>query len=172
MPSYHIKNVIKDTSIKCSKAAVHGTFVPDIKFLVAGGFWGYMVNEIADEHNVTFDMEPIKFVETIAAGVGVYWGGCKQFSNFAYALFWGVCPPGAYIPQLGVVTNVILNAYFTWSVGHSMDSIFAANSGEEAGIEIAKQIIKAVCHVPSKNEFSEFWNDVSLSVSEIKSWFD
>lgn len=53
-----------------------------------------------------------------------------------------------------------------------MDAIFSANSGEEAGYEIAKQIVKAVCHIPSKSEFSEFWNDVSLSVSEIKSWFD
>lgn len=69
------------------------------------------------------------------------------------------------------VTNVILNAYFTWCVGHRMDIIFAENSGGRAGFEIATQVAKDVCHIPSKIEFKEFWNDVSLSISEIKSHF-
>lgn len=53
-----------------------------------------------------------------------------------------------------------------------MDAIFAANSGEEAGYEIARQIVKAVCHIPSKNEISEFWEETSMSLDEVKSWFN
>lgn len=33
MPSYHIKKVIKDTSVKCAVAAVPGSFVPGIDIL-------------------------------------------------------------------------------------------------------------------------------------------
>lgn len=170
MPSYHIKKVIKDTSVKCAVAAVPGSFVPGIDILAVGGFWVYMMNEIADEHDVTFDEEPIKFVGTIAAGVGAYWTGSKIFT-YGISLILAFFTFGAGV-LLIPITNVILNAYFKWSVGRRMDAIFSANSGEEAGYEIAKQIVKAVCHIPSKSEFSEFWNDVSLSVSEIKSWFD
>ena len=83
MPSYHIKKVIKDTSVKCAVAAVPGAFVPGIDVLAVGGFWVYMMNEIADEHCVTFDEEPIKFAGTIAAGVGAYWTGSKLFT-------WGI----------------------------------------------------------------------------------
>jgi hypothetical protein len=169
MPSYHIKKVIKDTSVKCAIAAVPGAFFPGIDILAVGGLWVYMMNEIADEHDVTFNEEPIKFVGTIAAGVGAYWTGSKFFS-YGISLILAFFTLGAGL-LLVPVTNVILNAYFTWTVGRRMDSIFAANNGVEAGGEIAKQIIKAVCHLPSKSEFSEFWDDVSLSISEIKSWF-
>ncbi len=80
MPSYHIKRVIKDTAIKCGIAAVPGAFIPGIDIAAVGGLWVYMMNEIADEHCVTFDEEPIKFIGTIAAGVGSYWTGSKIFS--------------------------------------------------------------------------------------------
>lgn len=170
MPSYYIKSIIKDTSVKCAIAAVPGSFIPGIDVAAVGGLWVYMMNKIAEEHKIKFEDEPIKFAGTIAAGVGAYWTGSKIFT-------WGI---GAILAVFTMgagallipITNVILNAYFTWSVGRRMDAIFAANSGSEAGIEIGKQIIKAVCHIPSRSEFSEFWDDVSLSLSEIKSWFD
>ena len=170
MPSYHIKQVIKDTAMKCAVAAVPGAFVPGIDILAVGGFWVYMMNEIADEHYVTFDEEPMKFAGTIAAGVGAYWTGSKFFT-------WGIAAillpfTGPLVVLAVPITNVILNAYFTWSVGRKMDKIFSSNSGEEAGYEIAKQVIKAVCHIPSRGEFAELWDDVSLSISDIKSWFD
>lgn len=170
MPSYHIKQVIKDTAIKCAIAAVPGSFIPGIDIAAVGGLWVYMMNKIADEHYVKFNDEPIKFVGTIAAGVGAYWTGSKIFT-------WGISAILAFFTfgaglLLVPITNVILNAYFTWSVGRRMDVIFAANSGGEAGYEIAKQIIKAVCHIPSKGEFTEFWDDTCLSISEIKTWFD
>lgn len=169
MPSYYIKGVIKDTAIKCGIAAVPGAFIPGIDIAAVGGFWVYMMNEIADEHYVKFDDEPIKFIGTIAAGVGAYWTGSKIFT-------WGISAIlAAFTFGAGLllvpITNVILNAYFTWSVGRRMDAIFAANSGERAGKEIAKQIIKAVCHIPSAGEFSEFWDDIDVSIDEIKSWF-
>lgn len=128
-----------------------------------------MMNKIADEHYVKFQDEPLKFVGTIAAGVGAYWTGSKIFTWGISAIL-AIFTAGAGL-LLVPISNVILNAYFTWSVGRRMDTIFAANSGEEAGYEIAKQIIKAVCHIPSKGEFTEFWNETSLSISEIKSWF-
>lgn len=170
MPSYHIKQVIKDTAVKCAIAAVPGSFIPGIDIAAVGGLWVYMMNKIADEHYVKFNEEPIKFVGTIAAGVGAYWTGSKIFT-------WGISAILAFFTfgaglLLVPITNVILNAYFTWSVGRRMDVIFAANSGGEAGYEIAKQIIKAVCHIPSKGEFTEFWDDTCLSISEIKTWFD
>lgn len=170
MPSYHIKQVIKDTAVKCAIAAVPGSFIPGIDIVAVGGLWVYMMNKIADEHYVKFNEEPIKFVGTIAAGVGAYWTGSKIFT-------WGISAILAFFTfgaglLLVPITNVILNAYFTWSVGRRMDVIFAANSGGEAGYEIAKQIIKAVCHIPSKGEFAEFWDDTCLSISEIKTWFD
>ena len=154
MPSYHIKKVIKDTSVKCAVAAVPGSFVPGIDILAVGGFWVYMMNEIADEHDVTFDEEPIKFVGTIAAGVGAYWTGSKIFT-YGISLILAFFTFGAGV-LLIPITNVILNAYFTWSVGRRMDAIFSANSGEEAGYEIAKQIVKAVCHIPRKANFLNF----------------
>jgi hypothetical protein len=170
MPSYYIKSVIKDTAVKCAIAAVPGAFVPGIDLAAVGGLWVYMMNKIADEHNITFDEEPIRFVGTIAAGVGAYWTGSKIFTyGIGIVLAFLTFGLGALLIP---VTNVILNAYFTWSVGRRMDAIFSANSGEEAGYEIAKQIIKAVCHVPGKGEFSEFWDEVSLSVDEIKNWFN
>lgn len=169
MPSYHIKQVIKDTAIKCGIAAVPGAFIPGIDVAAVGGFWVYMMNKIADEHYVKFQDEPLKFVGTIAAGVGAYWTGSKIFTWGISAIL-AIFTAGAGL-LLVPISNVILNAYFTWSVGRRMDTIFAANSGEEAGYEIAKQIIKAVCHIPSKGEFTEFWNETSLSISEIKSWF-
>lgn len=170
MPSYHIKQVIKDTAVKCAIAAVPGSFIPGIDIAAVGGLWVYMMNKIADEHYVKFNDEPIKFVGTIAAGVGAYWTGSKIFT-------WGISAILAFFTfgaglLLVPITNVILNAYFTWSVGRRMDVIFAANNGGEAGYEIAKQIIKAVCHIPSKGEFTEFWDDTCLSISEIKTWFD
>lgn len=48
---------------------------------------------------------------------------------------------------------------------------FAASSGTEAGVEIGKQIVKAVCHLPSRSEMADFQQDVALSVSEVKGWF-
>lgn len=170
MPSYYIKSVIKDTAVKCAIAAVPGAIVPGIDIAAVGGLWLYMMNKIADEHCVTFDEEPVKFIGTIAAGVGAYWTGSKFFT-------WGISAILAFFTMgagllLIPVTNVILNAYFTWSVGRRMDAIFVANSGEEAGYEIAKQIIKTVCHIPSKGEFSEFWDEVSLSVDDIKDWLN
>lgn len=169
MSSYHVNQVIKDTAVKCAVAAVPGSFVPGIDIVAVGGFWTYMMNQIAKEHNVTFSEDPLKFAGTVAAGVGAYWTGSKIFT-------WGISIILAFLTAgagllLIPITNVILNAYFTWSVGHRMDYIFAANSGAAAGVEIGKQIIKAVCHVPSKSEFSEFWDDASLSVAQIKSWF-
>lgn len=170
MPSYQIKEVIKDTSVKCAMAAVPGAFFPGIDILAVGSFWVYMMNKIADEHNVTFGEDPLKFAGTIAAGVGAFWTGSKIFT-WGISVILALFTMGAGV-LLIPVTNVILNAYFTWSVGRRMDLIFAANSGEEAGIEIAKQIIKAVCHIPDRGEFSEFWGDVSLSIDTIKSWLE
>jgi len=169
MPSYRIKEVIKDTAVKCAAAAVPCAFFPGIDVAAVGGLWVYMMNKIAQDHHVTFDEEPIKFVGTIAAGVGAYWTGSKIFSwiiGGILALF--TFGAGALLIP---ISNVILNGYFTWSVGRRMDAIFAANSGTEAGAEIAMQITKAVCHIPSKDEFSEFWDEAGLSVEEIKGWF-
>lgn len=170
MPSYQIKQIIKDTAIKCGISAVPGAFVPGIDIAAVGGFWVYMMTKIADEHYVSFSEEPIKFAGTIAAGVGAYWTGSKIFT-------WAIGGILAIFTfGLGAIlipaSNAILNAYFTWSVGRRMDAIFAANSGEEAGYEIARQIVKAVCHIPSKNEFSEFWEETSMSLDEVKSWFN
>ena len=170
MPSYYIKSVIKDTAVKCAAAAVPGAFVPGIDVAAVGGFWVYMMNKIAEEHRIKFEDEPMRFAGTIAAGVGAYWTGSKVFT-WGISAFVALFTAGAGL-FLIPVTNVILNAYFTWSVGRRMDAIFAANSGGEAGYEIGKQIVKAVCHIPSKGDFEEFWDDVSLSISEIKSWFD
>lgn len=170
MSSYHINKTIKETAIATGIAAVPGAFVPGINILAVGGSWLYMMNEIADEHNITFNEDPSRFIGTIAAGVGAYWTGCKIFTyaiEAIIALF--TFGAGALLIP---ITNVILNMYFTWSVGKKMDRIFAANDNGKAGEEIAKLIIKAVCHIPNTGEFRKFWNECGLSLDTIKSWFD
>ena len=169
MPSYHINSIIKNTAIKCAIAAVPGSVLPGIDIAAVGGLWTYMMTKIAQEHNVTLREDPLKFAGTIAAGVGGYWTGSKLFTwGISAVLAFFTCGAGLLLIP---VSNVILNGYFTWSVGRRMDAIFAANSGKQAGIEIGKQVIKAVCHLPSRSEFADFQQDVALSVSEVKGWF-
>lgn len=169
MSSYYVNSVIRDTAIKCAVAAVPGSFVPGIDVAAVGGFWMYMMSKIAQEHQVTFREDPLKFAGTIAAGVGAYWTGSKIFT-WGIGLVLGCLTCGAGL-LLIPVTNVLLNAYFTWSVGKRMDAIFAANSGAEAGFEIGKQVIKAVCHLPGRSEIGEFRQEVALSAEEVKGWF-
>lgn len=170
MATVYVKQVIKDTAVKCGIAAVPGAFVPGLDLAAVSGFWVYMMNKIADEHSIRFADEPVKFVGTIAAGVGSYWTGSRIFTKgIAVVLSFFTFGAGLLLVP---ITNVILNTYFTWCVGRRMDSIFSANSGGEAGYEIAKQIVRAVCHIPTKSEFSEFWQETGLTLDQIKGWFD
>lgn len=169
MPSYNVNKLIKQTSIKCAMAAVPGAFMPGIDIAAVGGLWAYMMTKIAQEHNVTFREDPLKFAGTVAAGVGGYWTGSKLFTwGIGAVLAFFTCGAGLLLIP---VSNVLLNGYFTWTVGRRMDAIFAASSDTEAGVEIGKQIVKAVCHLPSRSEMADFQQDVALSVSEVKGWF-
>lgn len=167
--SYHIKEVIKKTARNCAIAAVPGAFVPGLDMAVVGSFWLYMMTEIANEHNITFDEEPIKFIGTVAAGVGAYWTGSRIINRVLMGILL-IFAPFAFVIAAPLL-NVFLNAFFTWSVGRRMNDIFAANDNSKAGKEIAYQIVRAVCHLPSRSEISDFFDETSISLSWLKDLF-
>lgn len=158
MASYYVKGIIKKACAQCAAAAIPGTFYPVADVGLVGASWLYMLSKIADEHNVTFADEPMKFVGTIAAGVGAYWTGGRIFS-YAIGLLLAFVTGGMALFAIPVI-NIILNTYFTWAVGLRMDAIFATYGSSMANMEVAKLIVKSVCHIPSKSEFSEFWREI------------
>ena len=170
MASYRIKQAIKESAIAAGIAAVPGSFVPGIDIVAVGGSWLYMMNQIADEYNITFEEDATRFIGTIAAAVGGYWTDSKIFTYTTGAIL-SIFTFGAGV-LLIPISNVILNMYFTWSVGKKMDLIFASESNTKAGDEVAKLIIKMVCNIPDRSEIKEFWNECGLSLDLIKSWFD
>ncbi len=162
MASYDVKKVINETSLAAAVAALPGAFFPGIDLAVVGGLWLRMMTKIAKDNQVIFSEEPIKFVGTVAAGIGAYWTGSRIFS-------WGIPIVLAFftggISLLAIpVVNALLNGYFTFAVGRRMDKIFGAISGTDAGMEIAAQVVKAVCHVPTRSEFGEFWDEIGGAI--------
>lgn len=162
-----IKEEIANTSIACAVAAVPGAFLPGIDMAAVGGLWTKMMIRIANDHYISFEDSPESFIGTIAAGIGAYWTG-SRIINRLLAIAIGVLTVGIGYAVVAVASNVALNAYFTWSLGKKMDQIFAAHGGEKAGKEIAILIIKAVCHIPSPGEISDFINETGLSLSKLK----
>lgn len=171
MPSYHVKNVIKSTCRTVAVASVPTAFMPGLDMAVVGGSWAYMINEIADEHCVTFEDDTMKFVGVLASGVGAYWVG-TNIINKLLSIAIGVIIPVAGFFIAAPVLNILLNAYFTWSVGKRADKIFADCNNSSAGTEIATLIIKAVCHIPTPGELSDFFDESGLSLRGIKNMLD
>lgn len=170
MPSYHVKQVIKSTVQQLAVASVPTAFLPGIDTAVVAGYWTYMINKIADEHGVTFKDDTLKFAGVIAAGVGAYWVGTRAI-NTAVSAVLAVITFSAGVVAAPVL-NVLLNGYFTWSVGKKADKVFSDHSNESAGTEIATLIIKAVCHIPSPGELRDFFNEGGLTLKDAKALFD
>lgn len=172
MPSYHVKEVIKSTVRRVAVASVPTAFTPGFDTVMVGGFWTYMINEIADDHNVTFGDDTAKFIGVIASGVGAYWVG----TNIINKVLSGVIAVLTLNPfAFGIsaaLLNVILNGYFTWSVGKKADRIFGSIDNSEAGTEIAAQIVRAVCHIPSPSEFHDFFSESGLTIRDFKDMLD
>lgn len=171
MPSYHIQEVIKKTCRGVAIASVPTAYLPGLDLAVVGGSWAYMINEIAKEHHVTIQGDTGKFVGVLASGIGAYWVGSQIINKVLLGILSLFTFGVAYFVGAPVL-NVLLNGYFTWSVGKKCDKIFADTSFSSAGQEIAALIIKAVCHMPTAGEMKDFFSESGLSLKEIKNMVD
>lgn len=159
MPSYTVKRSIVRSCKACAAAAVPGAFVPIIDIGVVGGVWLAMMTDIAEEHHVSFDNSPLHFAGTIAAGIGTYIAG-SRLATWGITATLTVFTGGLAIFVLPSAMNAAFTAYYTYSVGMTMDRVFSNIDGSEATDEIAMQILRAVRHVPSISELHEFAKEV------------
>ena len=105
---------------------------------------------------MTFENKPIHFVAGVIGYLNFYYG--SRAFVYAFAAL-------SAIYSTGLLTPNIMNGYFTWKFGHSVDKLFAANCGTIFGEEIAKQIIKETVHFPTTKDFLEFWNETKNEIN-------
>lgn len=164
MSNSHIKKLIIDTSVKCAKMT-SAVVVPKINTATME-LWAYLINEIAHEYHVTFYNEPRIITNSVAESINCMWMSAIAFiGSCTYSSLLGRYPSPWE-------SNVIHNAYFTWRVGHCMDTVFAENYGREIDYIIANQIINQIInfvgYLPNEESLEVFLKDVPLSILEIK----
>lgn len=170
------KLFIRQCSTLVGAASVPIFFVPNADFVALASTWTKMMTYISELHEVRFSEKPEAFIGSIIAGLAAYKTGGIVITVGATALLTAVS--GGLFLLLGtggiVLSNALLNAFFTWKLGNNMNRMFSEKRrlcvGAEATKILIKSFIKDLCYVPSMAEIKEFWQDTGLTFGEVKSW--
>jgi len=124
--------------------------------MVLAGAWGAMMFGIAGYHGVSLDNAAcVKTCASIIASLAGYKLGCTILTYGVGALL-AVFTLGTSLVIAGGV-NAIINGLITYRLGCLFDKMYGEEGLETAFTSLSSTVIMSLLHVPSKEEFTEFW---------------
>ena len=120
--------------------------------VVLAGAWGGMMLGIAGYHGVPLDKETcVKICASIIASFASYKMGCM-------ALTWALTVLTAGLAALVAGgLNAIINGYLTYRLGRIFDKMYGEEGYGVVKTIVVSQIVKSLLHVPTPDEFRDFW---------------
>ena len=124
--------------------------------LVLAGVWGGMMLGIAGHHGVSLNKETcVKTCASIIASLSSYKIGCVLLTYGAGALF-ATFTLGASLLIAGGL-NAIINGLITYRLGCIFDKMYGEQGLRTAYLRIGAEVLKSMFHLPTKEEFMDFW---------------
>lgn len=168
MPGKH-DEFIKSMARIVGAASVPASFAPGADSALLLTHWTTMLVKIAKDHNEVTKEKIGSLLGSLTAAIIAYKTGGTILSVVAGVII--VAMSGGLAFFLGtsaaVLANAVLNAYYTYKLGHTFDDYFSNHRTFDVDelLSLLRQIV-----VPNVSEIKDFWHDCNLSFSEIKKW--